>query len=338
MNMVDKKDYRISIIRMISMLMIVACHILQGLNNKWAFWVNVGVQVFFFISGFLYGQKKIKDTKSFYIRRWKKVCIPYYIIFLLMLLLERIILKKYYPFHQILGCFLGFGAFTGSIVTLSHTWFVTYVMLCYLLVPVLQNIFKSQKFKTNFIRFLLLTALVHAFQIYGLINIETSWINNFIIGYFYSKCYKDSKQEKKLEIFILTMFFLIIPFSIIYQENLPIALPNLLNSRANSIINYGHVLLGSLLFISLYEILSMLKLKENRILTFSDKYSYEIYLVHQIFILNSFSVLFLTKSLAINIILILLLSVLSAIILKKVSDFFIALIERIFSKLTGTMI
>ena len=134
------------------------------------------------------------------------------------------------------------------------------------------------------------------------------------------------------------MFFLIIPFSIIYQENLPITLPNLLNSRASSIINYGHVFLGSLIFISLYEILSMLKLKENRILTFSDNYSYEIYLVHQIFILNSFSVLFLTKSLVINIILIFLLSILSAMILKKVSDFFIALIERVFSKLTGTMI
>lgn len=336
--MVDKKDYRISIIRMISMLMIIACHILQGLNNKWAFWVNVGVQVFFFISGFLYGQKKIKDTKSFYIKRWKKVWIPYCVIFITMLFLERIILKKYYSFHQILGCFLGFGAFTGSIATLSHTWFVSYVMLCYLLVPVLQNIFKSQKFKTNFLRFLLLTALIHAFQIYGLINIETSWINNFIIGYFYSKCYKDSKQEKKLEIFILAMFFLIIPFSVIYQENLPIALPNLLNNRASSIMNYGHVLLGSLIFISLYEILSMLKLKENRILTFSDNYSYEIYLVHQIFILNSFSVLFLTKSLVINIILIFLLSILSAMILKKVSDFFMTLIERIVSKFTGNMI
>lgn len=69
-----KKDISVSVIRLFAMLMIISCHILQGLNNKWAFWVNVGVQIFFFISGFLYGKKDIDNIKTFYVGRLKKYC------------------------------------------------------------------------------------------------------------------------------------------------------------------------------------------------------------------------------------------------------------------------
>jgi len=40
-------------IRMIALLMIISCHIFQWLGYEAAFWINLGVQIFFFISGFL---------------------------------------------------------------------------------------------------------------------------------------------------------------------------------------------------------------------------------------------------------------------------------------------
>ena len=328
----DRRNYSISAIRFISMLMIIACHILQGLQIKWAFWVNVGVQLFFFVSGFLYGKKIIVDAKKFYVKRIKRVLFPYIIVLAISLLLEFFVLKNHYPITKIVGCFMGFGAFVGNISILSHTWFVSYILLCYLLVPILQNIFNSDKFKNNFFFLIFFTVLIQMFQKFGVINAEASCLNNFVFGYFYSKCCNEKKQETIFNTFMFVMFFIIIPFAIIYQEQLQVNLPSILNNNANTIINYGHVMLGSVLFIVFYKIMNSCHVGKNIILDFSDKYSYYIYLVHQIFILNSFSVLFLTRNLFINILLILLFSILSAMTIKVISDVGLMITEKIFCK------
>ena len=68
------KDYSISCVRLVAMCFIVACHMMQrddfatvifGAHISWAFWFNVGVQMFLFISGFLYGKRDRVDTVSF---------------------------------------------------------------------------------------------------------------------------------------------------------------------------------------------------------------------------------------------------------------------------------
>ena len=68
-----KIDVSISIIRLISLILIISCHILQGLKLDSAYWVNVGVQMFFFLSGYLYGQKDITNIKEFYKKRFKRI-------------------------------------------------------------------------------------------------------------------------------------------------------------------------------------------------------------------------------------------------------------------------
>ena len=56
-----KREYRISIIRILSMLAIVLCHIFQATEMNIAFGLNVGIQIFLFVSGFLCGRKEIKN-------------------------------------------------------------------------------------------------------------------------------------------------------------------------------------------------------------------------------------------------------------------------------------
>ena len=55
------KNLTISMIRLLAMLSIIACHFCQYYNNEWAWWLNVGVQVFFIISGYLYGNKSVSS-------------------------------------------------------------------------------------------------------------------------------------------------------------------------------------------------------------------------------------------------------------------------------------
>ena len=59
------------------MLLIVACHYLQYYNNGLAWWLNVGVQVFFVISGYLYGIRDIDNPlaflKEFSLKYWSRI-------------------------------------------------------------------------------------------------------------------------------------------------------------------------------------------------------------------------------------------------------------------------
>ena len=67
------ESYSISTIRAISVLMIFFCHILQGIDSIMAWWLNVGVQIFLFMSGFLISSKEINNFYKFIKERLKKI-------------------------------------------------------------------------------------------------------------------------------------------------------------------------------------------------------------------------------------------------------------------------
>ena len=72
----------ISIIRVMAMILIVSCHITQGYDQQIAFILNVGVQIFFLLSGFLYGKIAITSIASFVKKRFVKVYIPFIVVVL----------------------------------------------------------------------------------------------------------------------------------------------------------------------------------------------------------------------------------------------------------------
>lgn len=138
-----KRDHSISFARMIAMLLIIACHFLQYYDNELAWWLNVGVQMFLFISGYLYADKKT-DLRS----QFLKILIPYYIFVLaacvvwtlfsaeanLMDVLSIITLRSY-----------------GNFIGLHHLWFISYILFAYLLTPLLIQICKCVERSDRFI-------------------------------------------------------------------------------------------------------------------------------------------------------------------------------------------
>ena len=60
-----QKNYGISLLRFIAMIFIVLCHFFQYYGVELAWWFNVGVPMFFCISGFLYANKRIESTIDF---------------------------------------------------------------------------------------------------------------------------------------------------------------------------------------------------------------------------------------------------------------------------------
>lgn len=77
---INKKDVSLQMIRILSMLSIVLCHLVQEVNDatiaKMGQFFNVGVYVFLFLSGWLYGNKRIGDFGNWLLARVKRVLVP----------------------------------------------------------------------------------------------------------------------------------------------------------------------------------------------------------------------------------------------------------------------
>ena len=121
---------------------------------------------------------------------------------------------------------------------------------------------------------------------------------------------------------ILTIITLLIRLYFTYIHSIEsINLNNIFNSY---FVNWQHTLLGVFIFISLYYILSLnmnLKNLDFKLLNIISKYSYEIYLVHQIFIIGPVSILFLTKYFALNLAIIFILIILLSVLIYKASTY-----------------
>lgn len=83
-----KKDVSIQMIRILSMSSIILCHLVQELNNstiaKTGQLFNVGVYIFLFLSGWLYGQKDIQDVFEWLFGRIKRVLAPMWLFMLFL--------------------------------------------------------------------------------------------------------------------------------------------------------------------------------------------------------------------------------------------------------------
>lgn len=303
-------DYSISSVRIISLLLIIICHILQGLEYELAFWFNIGVQIFFFISGYLYGSKDIEDIKNYYLKRIKKILLPLSILVIVMLIIEYVFTNNTYSFNQILINVFGLGGVLGTLKTLSHTWFVTYILICYLITPILQKIFSSKKADLW-----LLVGLIFACVLIQKSD-SISQLFTYVFGYYYTRCCTAYKKKNAFFITFILLALLLLPLNIITRYNLINDFPMFLLSNSNIIHAWEHSFIGIILFICLYKAFTKVKIPEF-ILKFSDKYSFFIYLTHQIFILGNFSILFLTNYLTINILIILLASVVSGVLLYR---------------------
>ena len=81
-----KRQISLQILRIFSMLMIVLCHLCNeskiGIFVNLAQLLNVGVFIFLFMSGYLYGRKKKIDVNEFYKKRAVKIMIPFYLFLL----------------------------------------------------------------------------------------------------------------------------------------------------------------------------------------------------------------------------------------------------------------
>lgn len=308
-------DYSISFVRCLSMIFIVLCHILQYYGDFLAWWFNVGVQIFVFISGFLYGQKLFQPGVSFLIKNIKKILIDYWIF----LVTATVIFVGFYgyPAKNYLYLFFCKGVASG----LNHLWFVKLILLCYLLMPIF-ILFIDKYFNKKYLLIIggvivsFLSPLILCFY-FGLIlgrfklhNTNEDW-KSIIKKYVVPVALLLNITKVILNIYFETNIFKMNSF-FTFRNNIP-----------EIFHQYSHILLGISLFILMYECYSKFLYKYiliNKILKISDKYSYDVYLTHHMWILGPATLLNLTSINYINIIIVLCIITIHTYLVKKLVE------------------
>lgn len=326
-----ERNYGISLVRFIAMVFIISCHIFQHYRMEAAWWFNVGVQIFFCISGFLYGNRKITSPIDFFKKNARKILVPYYTFLIPAIILFYLFHSNYVSKPKIFHVLLG-GKTIGG---LGHLWFISYILFCYFITPYLSGLAEKMK-KLKWPMFLLVFGFMSCFLsdiflVFGS-RFRFDRIFCYLFGYFAAVFMQNYKPSifKILTclLAILTVFMNAVRIYYTYVS------PRT-SERFDLFVKYAHAFLGisiALLFVVLFK-----NLKRNAFLDLSDKYSFFIYIVHQFFILGPFTLMDLTNNPYLNIFIVIVAVLISAVILKylvsiveKVIDAILKLLKPIF--------
>ena len=288
---------------------------MQYYNFFLAWWFNVGVQIFFIVSGYLYAKKDIESPIKWLGKQFKKILIPYY-IFILLAIISYHIIGNDIPFSDIVNSFFCIGTIKG----IGHLWFIRYILFCYLITIILCRIKKyilNKPFLHGivYISIFMLVYIALSIPIYTFIN--PIWICCYIVGYFYSFYAGLIKYGifRRLNIF-LVFVGLIMNIIRIYLRYFSESI--YLNNHLQIFYdNISHLMLGLSLFIIFSFVFK--NIGKNKLLSFSDNNSYYIYIVHQLFILSPLTVMNITDCIYLNWLLAVFLILISGVLLKKIT-------------------
>lgn len=317
----ERKNYSISCIRFVSLLLIVICHFMLYYNYWLAWWFNVGVQIFLCISGYLYGQRSISDIPAFIIKRIKKIIVPYYLIFVTVAILHYLFVRECIDLDIFVGGLLLKKFLNGG----EHFWFIPVITICYA-VSILLDRFKEKYVKNSDSFFIFsVVSVVVALVVFGLVfsYYKTDCIVCFILGYCLGVNDTGKYIPTKFNVGLFSFFAIIgNGLQIYFTYFRMIIIPQEFFELYRVFRYCNHVTLGIILFIVLKLLFDKVQFRP-KMLAFLDKadnYSYEVYLVHQFLILGPFSLMEITGFLPINLIIIILLTVALAFLLKLIDS------------------
>lgn len=298
----DKKEISVSesrtitVIRTCAMFCIILCHyfaFFEGFEPVSQL-LNVGVPIFFIISGFLYGQKRITSALQWYKKQFIKIIIPLYTYYLISGLFLLAVGKfgelNFFEFLKQLLNLQGIcGGEIGNIQT-GHLWFITFILICYLITPLLQLL----REKLNLLKVALLIVVVSFVWIAIILNINNvyfiSWfpgILSYIFAYYLAAYWK--RDNKKLFVFCGSIVLAFCSVAIrLYVKRIVDHGNEALGQLYDCVfVPYSQCFLAfGLFFILFYTCLKVDRLiaSLSKILKVFDRYSYYVYIVHYMFV------------------------------------------------------
>lgn len=336
LNQLDKKS--ISYLRVFATILILCCHICFSINNTLiqglGQFFNAGVYLFIIISGYLYGKKDIYKTSSYKIwllNRAKRILIPMYIYMLCLFLIYIFFGKKIDILNWIIYIF-NLQGLEIYVYEANHLWYLTIAMICYIITPILDMLKKSKFYnKKNITVFFIISTIIqmvvslYIYKQFGryllLINV---YIAAYLLGVFWNS------NDIGLKYFFMACTCIVIALIgrisglILFDETI---LYNVL------IVGYTHSLFSiGFFFMGFFFVDKLNSDKYIRIIRHFDSISYEIYLVHYIFLFGVVNVLSITHYIVLNYMIAIVGTYLAALILNKICNVIYRFSEIIINK------
>lgn len=300
-----KRNYGISILRLLSTMLIVACHICQAYENSLAFYLNIGVPIFFSISGYLYGKRKKESPLNFLYNRFVKVIIPYYGICIIVFLVN-LMFSQFATIKQVISMVFIQQAFGETLINCGHLWFVSIIAICYLITPLLWEIRDNLRIKVQVGILLLFLLLVISVIYVNSLPFNCIYITAYIFGFVVSYIL----PRTKLVIVgnrILTIIGIVVYMVMFVIENKAFPIPGIFMYMIKVFIS-----IMLLFFVSEFDVSpssSMIK-----ITVFCDAYSFPVYLCHHIWILGALSLIGFTGYVVVDVLFAVLATILSSLL------------------------
>lgn len=268
----------------IAILEVLTAHMFLWLNAP-AFLVIISSQlVFVFTQGFLilsglglyYSYTKNNDNLSFYLRRIKRVWLPYMIMALPFVITIALLRDDLTPLKTI-GWITAIGYFYPGSFQYCNMWYIAMSLLCYALFPIMYHFMFGKhknaigRFFILFITYIIITILIYKYNYnyYSLVSVGLPkgcmFILGILIGYL---CFK--KVNINI-IYLSGISFLLFLFFFYFRHY-------------NSLITQYYCMAGKLFFIPvLCYLLTKINIEQTLIwkcLLWLGKYTLEIYVLH----------------------------------------------------------
>lgn len=324
-NTLGQRQASISMVRFIAMIMIIVCHMFQYYDHELCHWFNVGVQVFFVISGFLYGLKEIDNPIRFLSRSFIKILVPYYVFLCIAICLYSLFCpSEFGGLNVVIEAIVCAGTLPG----LGHLWFVGYILFCYLITPYLHWLKKFLQGESSPAKVLVVYTLVllviqvlgFSFRSYFL----PDRVSAYVIGFFASDLIArfGDRMKRFLSSVFLILTMVLNGAEIFTKYFWKPSFSGFRRTLFNGLYQYAHLFLGVALFFFLNECFR--SIRYTGFLKASDKYSYSIYLVHVLFILSPFTLMSISSFRVLNWGVVVLAVLGAGVLLQSISSRFIA--------------
>lgn len=304
----------ISFLRVIAMLFIVGCHLavessIQMIQLASQF-LNVGVQIFFMISGFLFGYRKADDNVFQWYQRRAKRIFPVYYCFLLILLMiylitgQKLILKNWIVS---ICCLQGIQIY---LYGAEHLWFLSVLCLCYIITPAL-NVLRRKSSGCLWMVVLtgsVLGQMITTYFISTQLGIYWMDLNLYMIAYLYGVYHKVLIEKTGVCLAVLLLAFGVI---------------GRLAGRGlcDGTVTYDVMIVGitqGLIASGLFLFVEKLWHRRSKVIEFLDGISFEVYLTHYMLIVGPISLMGTTKYYVVNVLLVIVSAIVLSILLKIV--------------------
>lgn len=297
----EKYDYSVSFVRFVATFMIVWCHILQHYGRWDAFWFNCGVQIFIFISGFLFGQRKIEDGYKFIKKRLYRILLDYYICLIFDLIIYYFVNREGLTWDGIKGLLF----FNRTIRGLGHLWFIPTICFLYIATPLFVRILDDlEEFLDSRVTSRVIAKIIEYVVLWFLFV----WIGKFIGVLSYVNCLiyclgllagRNKVKNPQKNTWLKVGCRVAAPLAIIgtglcisYEQLGKIAFFSThTDFYSRWFYPLNHAALGIGIFCVLYFLEDKIGIfrRFSKIAKLSDKYSYDIYLSHHIWVQNPVS-------------------------------------------------